>query len=202
MEIRPATAADRDDLYRICLLTGDAGADATDQFADPDLLADVYVGPYLALAPELAFVAEDAEGVAGYVLGARDTAAFEQARDDVWFPRVRARRAHAPAPLSAFESYVERVVLGSERTPAAVVDAFPSHLHIDLLPRAQGRGAGRALIEHELDALAAAGSTGVHLGVSPVNTGALAFYARVGFTPTLLAPDPGVVRLCRRLPRG
>jgi len=92
VEIRPATPDDRAAVYRICLLTGDAGGDATEQFADPDLLPDVYAGPYLALQPALAFVAADGDGVVGYVLGALDTAAFEGARDDEWFPHVRERR--------------------------------------------------------------------------------------------------------------
>jgi ribosomal protein S18 acetylase RimI-like enzyme len=202
VEIRPATQDDRAAVYRICLLTGDAGGDATDQFADPDLLPDVYAGPYLELEPGLAFVAADDDGVLGYVLAARDTEAFERARDDAWFPRVRERRAHAPAPRGPFEAYVAGVVRGSERTPAELVAAYPSHLHIDLLPRAQRRGIGRALIERELDTLTEAGSTGVHLGVAPSNTGALAFYDSVGFERTDIAADPGVVRLCRSLPRG
>ena len=46
---------------------------------------------------------------------------------------------------------------------------YPSHLHIDLLPRAQGRGNGRALMETFLAALTERGSPGVHLGTSPQN---------------------------------
>ena len=50
-----------------------------------------------------------------------------------------------------------------------MVARYPSHLHIDLLPRGQGQGHGRLLIESLLDLLRAGGSGGVHLGVSPTN---------------------------------
>jgi hypothetical protein len=50
---------------------------------------------------------------------------------------------------------------------------YPSHLHIDIVARAQGcsepyllgRGLGRSLIETLLASLKAAGSRGVHLGI-------------------------------------
>ena len=60
-------------------------------------------------------------------------------------------------------------------------ERYPSHLHIDLLPRAQGRGYGRRMIEQVLNALRRRQSPGVHLGVSERNTRAIAFYRRLGF---------------------
>ena len=42
MTIRPATTADHDTIARICLLTGDAGADAAGKHGDDTMLADVY----------------------------------------------------------------------------------------------------------------------------------------------------------------
>ena len=63
-----------------------------------------------------------------------------------------------------------------------IVEHFPSHLHIDLLPAFQGAGNGRRLIQAVLDSLAAAGSRGVHLGVSARNERAMGFYRAVGFT--------------------
>ena len=62
------------------------------------------------------------------------------------------------------------------------VDEYPAHLHIDLLPEAQGRGFGRALIENALiTALSHAGVPGVHLTMDPANAPARAFYTAVGF---------------------
>jgi ribosomal protein S18 acetylase RimI-like enzyme len=60
-------------------------------------------------------------------------------------------------------------------------EQFPSHLHIDLLPRAQGKGYGRKMIEQLLTALKERGSPGVHLGVSGRNRTACLFYQHLGF---------------------
>ena len=78
-----------------------------------------------------------------------------------------------------------------------VVEDYPSHLHIDLLPEAQGAGLGRVLIDTLGAALARNGSTGVYVGVAAVNTPALGFYRKVGFVDLLAAP--GAVWLGRRL---
>ena len=60
-------------------------------------------------------------------------------------------------------------------------EAYPSHLHIDLLPRAQGRGHGRRMIEQMMGMLRRRGSPGAHLGVSMLNSRAQAFYSHLGF---------------------
>ncbi len=58
---------------------------------------------------------------------------------------------------------------------------YPSHLHIDLLEEAQGRGYGRRMLESVMDGLRKRGSPGAHLGVSMLNESALGFYRRLGF---------------------
>jgi hypothetical protein len=72
-QIRPYRPADLGALYQICLLTGDDGQDATSLFRDPQLLGHCFAAPYGLFEPSLAFVAEDADGVGGYILGALDT---------------------------------------------------------------------------------------------------------------------------------
>jgi len=99
--IRPYRDSDLDDLYRICLQTGDSGEDATSKFEDPRILGDVFAAPYGLFEPSLAFVAEDETGVGGYIVRALDTRAAdlihapltvpdELARVSVW--RAPARR--------------------------------------------------------------------------------------------------------------
>src|SRR5690625_4827608 len=80
---------------------------------------------------------------------------------------------------------IERIH-AAPRTAAELTDKWPAHVHIDLLPVVQGQGMGRATMIALLDLLRAAGAPGVHLGVDPANTGAVAFYERLGyqrFTP-------------------
>jgi ribosomal protein S18 acetylase RimI-like enzyme len=57
----------------------------------------------------------------------------------------------------------------------------PSHLHIDLLARAQRRGFGRRMLEQVMEKLRQRGSPGAFLGVSTRNPDAFGFYRRLGF---------------------
>ncbi|HEY8471940.1 MAG TPA: GNAT family N-acetyltransferase [Natronosporangium sp.] len=181
MEIRAFRPADEPALYEICLRTGDAGEDATGKYADPKLLGHLYVGPYLALEPELAFVLDDGGGTpVGYVLGALDTERFEAACELSWWPELR-RRYPAPARPRTADDQLILQLHHPFRQSREITARYPSHLHIDLLPAAQGRGYGRALLERLFEALRAGGSPGVHLGVSSRNQRAIGFYRRVGF---------------------
>ncbi|GAA2728145.1 GNAT family N-acetyltransferase [Cellulomonas aerilata] len=206
MTIRPAGAADRAALDDICLRTGDAGRDASALYADPRLLAEVYVGPYLALEPDLAFVlTDDHDVVGGYVLGARDTADFERRCEDSWWPPLRARYplagttggADAAPDAGRADAGIVRMLHSPPRADPAVVALYPSHLHVDLLPAWQGGGWGRRLLETLFTALADVGSPGVHLGVSRRNEHAIGFYRRMGFVE--LTGDDGGLTLGRPL---
>ena len=197
--LRPYEPRDRDALYDVCLRTADSGGDASEQYADPRLLGEVWVGPYVTFEPALALVLDDGRGAEGYVLGALDTRGFEArcARD--WWPALRRAHPLDPAPTGrdgdghdggdgagmAGGSADARAVALLHRPPVApdsVVADHPSHLHIDLLPRWQGGGWGRRLVTELLQRLAAAGSPGVHLGVASDNVRARGFYAHLGFT--------------------
>jgi ribosomal protein S18 acetylase RimI-like enzyme len=181
--LRPYRAGDHDAVYDICVRTGAAGEDATHLLRDPTLQGHLYAGPYLALAPELAFVVEDGDWVAGYILGAADTAAFEDRLEREWWPALRRRY---PAYRTDGDAVLDDLLVALMHSPARaradLVAAYPSHLHIDLLPRLQGQGWGRRLIDTMVERLRATGSHGLHLGVATANTKAQAFYRVVGFT--------------------
>jgi ribosomal protein S18 acetylase RimI-like enzyme len=183
--LRPATGADLPSLYRVCLATGDHGRDATAQYAgDPDALGRIYVGPYVTFEPGLSFALEDDQGVCGYVLAARDSDAFYRRYETDWRPGLR-RQFPAPTGDAGGWTPLEQVYYAYHHPDYFCPEpyaAYPSHLHIDLLPRVQGRGHGRRMIEHVTTALIEQGSPGVHLGVSVRNAGARAFYQRLGFS--------------------
>jgi GNAT superfamily N-acetyltransferase len=181
--IRPYRPADLDDLYRVCAQTADNGRDATALLSDPMLPGHVFAAPYALFESPFAWVAEDAAGVAGYVVGALDTRAFEERLERDWWPGLRARY---PAPQAAGAlSVPERIALQTIHQSFRadpLLSRYPSHLHIDLLPRMQGRGFGRRLIETLFAALRASGSRGVHLRVGRANLRAAGFYQHVGLT--------------------
>ncbi|WP_295122829.1 GNAT family N-acetyltransferase [uncultured Leifsonia sp.] len=178
--IRPYRPADRDDVYDVCVRTGAAGTDATGLYSDDSLLPDIFAGPYVAYRPELAFVVDTGERVAGYVIAVEDSRAFARWYDDNWLPGFRS--AH---PLDPALDAREREVIGWGLDPHAAivpeVDDYPAHLHIDLLPESQGQGFGRRLIRRQLRELRDRGVPALYLGVSSANTAAQAFYRRLGF---------------------
>ena len=184
--IRPFRPDDLDDLYRICLRTADSGRDATALFRDPMLPGHVWAAPYAVLEPSLAFVAVGPEGVAGYVVGARDSTVFAQRLEERWWPGLRARYPDPPASLPGDrwtrDQQTAHLIHHPYPVPAELAGRYPSHLHINLLPPLQGHGAGRRLIETLTGALRAQGSPGLHLHVGVANPRAARFYGRVGFT--------------------
>lgn len=185
VQIRPYQKADLDDLYRICLQTAASGEDATALVSDPMLPGQVFAAPYGLFEPSHAWVAEDEAGVAGYVVGALDTRAFEKRLERDWWPALRARYPD-PRQLADTPSELEWLCLQAIHQPftadAALVRSYPSHLHIDLLPRLQGRGLGRRLVEILFAAVRAGRSPGVHLHVGRANQRAVAFYRHIGMT--------------------
>ena len=189
--IRPYAPTDLDTLYAIALATGDSGADAARAFNDPALLGHVYAAPYAILEPDLALVLEDQHGVAGYCVGALDSRAFERAAEQRWWPALRQRYPLAAARGSdrrpASDAGIIRMIHHPPRAPDWVVAAYPSHLHINLLPRLKGQGHGRGLLTAWRARAQAMGSTGFHLGVDPRNTPAIGFYAAMGLDRLLPA---------------
>jgi GNAT superfamily N-acetyltransferase len=184
--IRPVRAGDEAGAYHVCLKTGNNGQDGEPFYReDPDALGRIYVGPYLKFEPELGVILEDAQGICGYSLGAFDTKAFFARNEREWRPALAAQ---FPAPTGdparwtrlqrAHDLYHHPDIFIPDPEPYA---AFPSHLHIDLLPRAQGHGFGRRMLERVMDNLRRRGSPGAHLGVSTLNPRAIEFYRHLGF---------------------
>ncbi|GEM45348.1 GNAT family N-acetyltransferase [Deinococcus cellulosilyticus] len=178
--IRLYQPEDLEALYHICLKTGDNGGDATHLYRDPKLLGHYYAAPYGVLFPETCLVLEDEEGVCGYIVGTPDSHVFEQRTEAHWWPALREQYA-LPGPED--QSLDARMIRAIHRGYQARGEAedFPAHLHIDLLPRAQGGGNGKRLMLAFLDLLRSQGIRGVHLGVSRDNPRAVAFYHRMGF---------------------
>lgn len=198
MTVRAARPSDRPALYDICLRTGDGGGDATSLHRDPALLGEVYVGPYLAFEPDLAFVlTDDDDRVGGYVLAARDTADFERRCETSWWPPLRARYPLERWRGSGADGHVVGLIHAPPTADPAVLATYPSHLHVDLLPAWQGGVWGRRLLETLFEVLAADGAPGVHLGVARANERAIGFYRRMGFVE--LSGDPGGLAMGRRL---
>lgn len=170
--------------YYVCMKTGDHGADGEPFFReDPDALGRIYVGPYLKFSPELALMLEDEDGVCGYALAVLDSKQFFDRYEKEWRPNLV---REFPRPTSSKEEWTRiESVYDTYHDPdyfcPEPYDDYPSHLHIDLLPRAQGHGHGRRMMERLLKMLADQSTEGVHLGMSASNDRAYGFYQKLGF---------------------
>lgn len=207
--VRAYRPQDLDALHDVCLRTGATGADASGLTDHPRLIGEVWAAPYAVFAPELVSVlvlgAGDPErppgdDVVGYVLGVRDTRAFDAWAAASWWPAVRARYRDVEPVTELDTGLLAGVRAGTYRSdlPDDLLERYPAHLHVDLLPQVQGGGWGRTLLHRLFAQLTAAGVPGVHLGVAEENTGARAFYARLGFVE--LSSSPGGRTLGLSLP--
>ena len=172
--------------------------DATGHWSTDDLLPDLYLSPYTSYAPDrVLVVADTTDRPVGYLLVVPDTLDFvEWWRAEVT-PGFRAKypRTAPPSADGRDEQWFHDVGYEPERMIATDVgldlERFPAHLHIDLLPEAQGQGLGRALMRDAAARLVAEGVPGIHLVFDTANTGARAFYDRLGWRP-ILPGAPGV----------
>ncbi len=188
--IRPYEQTDLARLREICVLTGAAGGDATGQYSSDDLLPDLFLEPYVTFAPGWAWVVElpdadgedpDAVAIQGYLVAVSDTRAFTSWWADTWTPWFATLYPRPEQPYSEEDRLVLR---GYEPGQIEIpeLDEYPAHLHIDLLPAAQGQGWGKNLIGRLRSELADVGVPGVFASLDAENVTARGFYERIGFT--------------------
>ncbi|MCP2256591.1 Protein N-acetyltransferase, RimJ/RimL family [Streptoalloteichus tenebrarius] len=194
IEVRPYAPADRAAVRELFERAGE-GTPSGSIWGHPESEAAVYLMPYVEHAPETLLVALLDGEMVGYLAGCVDSSRF---------PSESARMTHAirtyrlflrPGPLAFFARAAldtVRCALRREPVPGDFTDPrWPAHLHINLVPRARGVGAGAALMRRWLDHLRAVESPGCHLQTLVENTRAVRFFARMGFEkhgPTPVVP--------------
>lgn len=177
--IRPARPTDAEAVAEICLRTAASGSDATGMLSDDGLWADLFALPYLELEPDLAWVVDDGSAVLGYLVGTADSARFADRFRELWLPRVAGRYPEGER-ATRLETALVAMLHHPGRDLRPELEAYPAHLHIDLLPSAQGHGWGRRLMATFFAELRRRGVPGVHLSMAADNHRALAFYRHLG----------------------
>lgn len=170
--------------YHICVKTGDHGADGEPLYRDDlDALGRIFVGPYLYYESDLALMLEDASGVCGYALGAYDSRSFYERYEREWRPELCRRYPEPVGDPSTFTPLQSIYYLyhHPDYFCPEPYDLYPSHLHIDLLPRVHRQGHGKRMMIELMDRLRAKGSPGAHLGMFASNERAYRFYTALGF---------------------
>ena len=178
--IRPYRESDRADCFEICVRTADAGSDARGKYSSDSLMPELFFAPYVDLDPGLGFVVDNGSRAVGYVVATADTREFVRRYQAELLADFAAAHPLESAPDEA-EAAMIALGLHPERLLIPELEEYPAHLHIDLLPEAQGQGWGRRLIDAERAALAGRGVPALHLTMVDENRGARAFYDRLGF---------------------
>lgn len=182
--VRRATEDDAPALSRICLLTGDAGASAEHLHDYGELPGLTYAVPYVKLPTTWGFVMADdtTNEVVGYIVGSKDTRAYENYAAEHWWPALVDKYPPSLAKKPADERYM-KLFANMHTAPDANIAFAAAHLHIDILEAYQGRGWGRKLITTAIEYLRGENveGGGVWLGMDPRNVKARAFYERLGF---------------------
>ena len=178
--IRPYQQNDHNAVYDICLQTGNSGKGAVHLYDDPMLLGHLYAGPYIKMEPETAFILDNGQQPCGYIIGALNSEPFYLKMYNEWLPALRddySDPVGEPKYWSKDEQIIHKIY--HPKSPKKFPE-YPSHLHIDLLPIAQGQGLGNKMMDHFMEYLKEQGSSGVHLGLGIKNERAFTFYKKYG----------------------
>lgn len=149
---------------------------------------------YVSVTPATCFVLDDGSGrVVGYCIGTADTTFFAQRWRDVFTPVVDPKLVPKPE-LQTGDALMERDDIKGFRRAVynaecsmlqawpQILQQYPAHMHIDILPEYHRKGYGRTLINTFFQKVKSLGADGVHLDMLRSNTTAQAFYANIGFT--------------------
>ncbi|KAL5353964.1 hypothetical protein ACLOAV_000049 [Pseudogymnoascus australis] len=175
--------------------------------------------PYVRLEPGTCFVldasasAAEADGdvtqtsslvptsCVGYILSVPSTPSFVTAYEERYLRTLPASwSAPRPPSLPWSGSTLGGGMLQALHNPASMlhsdfpklVEEYPAHLHIDILPAFQSKGLGAKMIERLEEELRGKRVRGVHLVMAAGNEGAERFYKRQGFERWGEVMDGGV----------
>jgi len=179
-QIKNYSSEHHDSIYDICLKTGNSGKGAEHMHDDPMILGHIYAGPYINLEPESAFILHNEGHPCGYIIGAVDTQSFFNKVKSNWLLSLQKQYTEPSDDSKPWNKDEELIHLIFHPEEPVLFPAYPSHLHIDLLARAQGQGQGKQMMDHFLKYLKKKASKGVHLGLSVHNDRAFRFYKKYG----------------------
>lgn len=189
MRFRPFEAQDIDALYAISLATGHIGKDAAHLYDDSRMMGHIYAAPYALLEPALALVVEENDEVAGFAVGTLDTSEWELRLEREWWPPLRRLYPDpvdtAPTLRSADQKRAF-MIHHPTPTPVPVTEKYPAHLHLNLLPRLQHRGAGSKLFNAWVELADKYGAKAMHVAANRANIQAIGFWQKHAFKPMTL----------------
>lgn len=137
---------------------------------------------YIDKEPDNCFVCLENDTVCGYILCSENFSLWSKCLMDTYANIDSISAAIASATIANLRPYASQ---------------YPAHLHIDLLPSAQGKKYGTALISRLCNHLREKQIPGLMLDVSVENIGAQRFYLKNGFT--ILGRNDQSIQMGRKL---
>jgi ribosomal protein S18 acetylase RimI-like enzyme len=181
MGVRGYDKKDREAIQNICYLTGYMGDSAECFWRHKHSFVEVWTSYYINQEPESLYVATIDDVVVGYLTGCIDTSLAPKDYE-IYYPIIKHGLLFRPGTAGFFWRGIIDSIKDRKIAKAEFIDErWPSHLHINLLPVARGRGLGYALMERWLKHLRDSRSPGCHLSTIFENTGAVLFFERMGF---------------------
>lgn len=140
--------------------------------------------------------------VVGYCIGTEDTSLFAQRWRDEFtatvdpelVPRPDVQTGDALMDKEETREFRKSVFIADCSMLQAwpeVLEEYPAHMHIDVLPEFQRHGWGTILINAFSLAAKMLGANGIHLGMVRSNTNGKLFYEKIGFKVCPLVMDDG-----------
>jgi ribosomal protein S18 acetylase RimI-like enzyme len=182
--IRSFSVQDRESVRRISCETAFVEGLRGKVFSDDEILADALTSYFTDYEPQSCFVAVANDKVAGYIIGAKDSAAMERAFNRRILPGLLMKAFRRGIFFSRKNLYffwrcLASILKGEFRSPDFSRE-FPAILHINLDKNFRGQNTGSKLIARFLEYLRAEGISGVHLGT--LSDGASIFFTKSGFS--------------------
>lgn len=138
------------------------------------------------LSPHTCFVLDDGNGrPVGYIIGTPNTTEFAERFQSVIIPIVDPKlvpKDDQPGENETVRGLKKSLYAGEVsmlQKHDTLLEKYPAHLHIDLLPEFQKQGWGQKMIGMFLNKMKELGVSGVHLGMVKGNEGARRFYERL-----------------------
>jgi len=158
------------------------GESADSYWRHVESFADIWTAYYTDEEPESLFVAVQEGEIVGYLAGCVDSRVAPAPAQAITRAAVRYALFLRPGTAGFLWRGLRDTIVHGGTPSGELQDArWPSHLHIDLLAGARGRGAGSSLIDAWFARLRAVGSPGCHLGTLLENEHAIGFFERLGF---------------------
>jgi ribosomal protein S18 acetylase RimI-like enzyme len=188
--IRPYETRDWDAGLNVFFTTIDSGVDF-----EPARTIGSYLWfkVYVLITPSTCFILDDGTGRAvGYMIGTPSTTHLAEQWREKLVPMLDPKLVPKPEDLTGDEMMdrddvwnMRRAVYTAEfdllQSTPHLLEQYPAHLHVNILPEFQGKGYGKMLMDVFIQKLQQLGVGGVHLGMVGSNEGARRFYERLGF---------------------